>query len=170
MSLAAITVGLGLLVLSAYIIVAPWRTAGAGAYATPAATPARWRGGPVTAGELKSQRETTYAALADLDIDHQLGKVNAEDYQRTRAALLTQAMTALQGLDRAQADLEREVENLVQARRKGLLTCAKCGGSLEPDDRFCYRCGAPTQVRCPSCDALTAANDHFCRACGTNLG
>jgi hypothetical protein len=170
MSLSSITVGLGLLVLSAYIITTPWRAARVGAYATPAPRPASRASGPLTAVELESQRDTTYAALADLDIDHELGKVNAEDYQRTRAALLAQAVTALQGLDRAQADLEREVESLVQARRKGLLTCPTCGGDLGPEDRFCSHCGGPAQLHCPKCNTRAAADDHFCRACGASLG
>jgi hypothetical protein len=170
MTLGAITVGLGLLVLSAYIIVTPWRAVRASAYPAAALKPVSRPSAPPTAVELESQRDATYAALADLDIDHELGKVNAEDYQRTRAALLTQAVTALQGLDQAQADLEREVEGLVQARRKGLLTCPTCGGDLGPDDKFCSHCGGAAQLRCAKCNTRAAADDHFCRACGASLG
>lgn len=170
MSLSAVTIGLGLLMLSAYIIAMPWRAARAGVYATPALRSATRHGAPLTELELKSQRDATYAALADLDIDHQLGKVNAEDYRRTRAALLMQAVTALQGLDRAQADLENEVERLVQARRNGLLTCPTCDGNQGPDDKFCSHCGATAQLRCSRCNTRAAADDRFCRACGTALG
>lgn len=39
---------------------------------------------------LKSQRGAVYAALTELDIHHELRrKINTDDYQRTRAALLT---------------------------------------------------------------------------------
>jgi hypothetical protein len=170
MSLASITVGLGLLVLSAYIVASPWRAARAGAFPTPALWPAGRPSAPTPAVELESQRDSTYAALADLGIDHDLGKVNAEDYQRTRAALLTQAVSALQGLDQVQADLEREVESLVQARRKGVLTCPTCGGDLGPQDEFCSHCGGSAQLHCPKCNTRAAADHHFCRACGASLG
>jgi hypothetical protein len=174
MSLGAITVGLGLLFLCTYVIVTPWRTAASRSRSTPgskmAVPPVAVAAEPPAPLSMTSQRDAVYAALAELDIDHDLGKLNADDYQRTRAALLTQAVGVLQKLDQAQADLEKEVETLVQSRLKSFLTCRNCGGSLEPDDKFCYHCGKPTQVRCPSCNAPVAADDRFCRACGTALG
>ena len=179
MSLGAITVGLGLLLLSTYVIVTPWRASSGRAAASRsrlapgskvAVPPVALAVEPQAALSLESQRDAVYAALAELDIDHELGKINAEDYQRTRAVLLTQAVGVLQRMDQAQAELETEVEALVQTRRKSFLTCPNCGGSLEPDDKFCYHCGAAAQRRCPTCNVRADADDQFCRACGTALG
>ena len=30
------------------------------------------------------------------------------------------------------------------------MTCKKCGTSLEPNDRFCYACGAPVEPQAPT--------------------
>lgn len=142
---------------------------------------------------LEAQRDAAYAALADLDFDHGLGKLNEDDYQTVRARLLAQAVAALRGLDAA-ADIESQVEALVRSRRAALQTngralnaqrsstthpsdsnapvaryCVGCGAALSPDDRFCAKCGTPVAARCPQCGAAVQAEDRFCVGCGASL-
>ncbi len=146
----------------------------------------------------EAQRDAAYAALADLDFDHGLGKLNEDDYQMVRARLLAQAVAALRGLDAAAADIESQVEALVRSRRAALQTngralnaqrsstthpsdsnapvarpllhrCVGCGAALSPDDRFCAKCGTPVAARCPQCGAAVQAEDRFCVGCGASL-
>lgn len=50
------------------------------------------------------------------------------------------------------------------------LTCASCGGPLDPERRACAHCGAVCQTRrCAGCLALNIAGDRNCRACGRLL-
>jgi hypothetical protein len=85
------------------------------------------------------EREAVYAALRDLEHDHETAKVSDEDY-----ALMRQELRA-----RAAALLRAEAE----APRPGALRppaplaapaagCRSCGAAPRPGDRFCARCGA----------------------------
>jgi rRNA maturation endonuclease Nob1 len=192
MSLGAILVGLGLLLLSVFAITEPWRRPPGPAQApkTPVAASVLQAAPPA----LEAQRDAAYAALADLDFDHSLGKLNEEDYRTVRARLLAQAVAALRELDATAADIESQVEALVRSRRAALQTngrvqnvqrsaaprsnnqnapvtlyCVGCGAVLGPDDHFCGKCGTPVDARCPRCGAAVQADDHFCARCGAPL-
>lgn len=55
--------------------------------------------------------------------------------------------------------------------------CSRCGAELQPDQRFCGNCGAPTgrvalavdAPVCPACQALVPAHARFCPECGAPL-
>jgi serine/threonine-protein kinase len=47
--------------------------------------------------------------------------------------------------------------------------CAKCGGSVLPDDKFCANCGTRVERTCPACGVLLLASDRFCPDCGAVL-
>ncbi len=172
MSFGAILVGVGLLLLSVFAIARPWRRSSG-----PTRTPEAPAAAPVLQAApptLEAQRDAAYAALADLDFDRGLGKLNEDDYQTVRARLLAQAVVALRGLDAAAADIESQVEALVRSRLAALQThgralhaersstmhpsdpnapvaryCVGCGAALSPADRFCARCGTPGAARYP---------------------
>lgn len=139
-----------------------------------------------SAGSLAERRDAIYGALADLDFDRSIGKLNDDDYQVVRSQLMAQAVEVLQQLDTSSAGIESQVEALVRARRGvaparpsgarpsalfGAMNvyCTGCGSVLKPDDHFCGKCGAPVAARCPHCDAAVGATDGFCIRCGTPL-
>jgi hypothetical protein len=83
--------------------------------------------------ELEARREALYAALKDLEFDHEMGKLSAEDYAALRERYTVQAVAVLQQLDALAAEeppvvgqgdaaLDEELEREVAARRRGEAT------------------------------------------------
>ena len=143
MYIGSILVGLALFFAGTFVITRPW-------WGHPAPKQAD---APLRLASLETQRDATYAALADLEFDHSAGKVNEEDYRLVHARLMAQAVGVLRQLD-AVADVETQIEALVRSHRDqralrvptrtGLRTagCPACGSAVAANDRFCGRCGA----------------------------
>jgi hypothetical protein len=123
---------------------------------------------------LKAERDRVINSLQELDFDHHLGKIPAEDYPEQRAALLQKGADILRKLDelapaitsgtKAESRIEKaaaagradssaksetlsdeEIESMIATRRKQAKS--KSAG-------FCPKCGKPVLVAdkfCPSC-------------------
>lgn len=48
------------------------------------------------------------------------------------------------------------------------ISCAICGNSLSPDQRYCGRCGEEVNC-CDNCGTTYAKNQKYCRGCGKPL-
>ncbi len=191
MSIGSILIGAGLLWLSFTVVLRPWRAHNDELSETQGDEQGA-SGNALTASSLTARRDSIYGALADLDFDRSIGKLNDDDYQVVRSQLMAQAVDVLKQIDTAstsaasEASIESDVEALVRARRKeaparqsggrqGALVgsinvyCTGCGSALKPDDDFCGKCGRPVANRCPHCDAAVGAGDAFCIRCGTRL-
>ncbi len=117
-------------------------------------------------GDLMAQRDGLYATLHDLDLDYQLGKLDAEDYGALREKYLSRAAVVLQELDAVgdtpanastlDAEIEKEIAALRrrtptqpspvqrgrdEGRGRATLQCSNCGRAYSRGDRFCARCG-----------------------------
>ena len=116
---------------------------------------------------LMAERERLINALQELDFDHSLGKIPAEDYPTQRAELLQKGADVLKKLDsftpnaypngkrerNAVSRLENaatisddELESMLAARRKTRKEksagfCPRCGKPILVSDRFCPNCG-----------------------------
>lgn len=78
------------------------------------------------------ERESIYAAIRDLEHDHETGKISEADYAAMRDELRARAV----------ALLRREREGAVDAEQSGTPPrCAACGGEVGATDRFCSHCG-----------------------------
>lgn len=112
----------------------------------------------VTAGEhrlsaLQAERDKILTMIREIEMDHAMGKIGADDFRAQRAALVARGASVLRELDMQGAaaapdDLDAAIEAAVAARRgrtppgpKGF--CTRCGQPLQRGDRFCPRCGAP---------------------------
>ncbi len=131
-------------------------------------------GDPVTE-QLVVQRDSTYAAIKDLEFDHAMGKLSNADYQMMRAKYEAKAVAILQELDnqtaarhpRAAGDetIEREVQQLRKSTR-----CPQCKAQVAPSDVFCAKCGTSLRgPRCPACGTRTSVGDRFCARCGSAI-
>lgn len=101
------------------------------------------------------QRDSTYAAIKDLEFDHAMSKLSDADYKSLRGKYETKAVGILQELDgltaaqkrRARPALSDEaIERQVQQLRGGAAKttrCDKCGTTAGARDRYCAKCGAP---------------------------
>lgn len=122
-----------------------------------------------------AEKERLISAIQELDFDHALGKIPAEDYPIQRAALLAQTAKILERIDAlrkqqlvantpaqpsrqstharrptlVEASPDDELEALIANRRRD--RAEKAAG-------FCPQCGKPVQQ-----------SDRFCSKCGTPL-
>lgn len=97
-------------------------------------------------------RDELFATIVALDFDHDVGKLDEDEYRQERDDLKRQAMVVLRLLDDAGSGAEADGE----VRRF----------SSEPDDRSLPGGGA-LGTACASCGARVEAGDRFCSACGS---
>ena len=135
---------------------------------------------------LLAERDRLVMALQELDFDHALGKVPAEDYPVTRSGLMRSAADVLRKLDALQArqnppaeDVEQRIEAVIAARRADAavgkvaqvtpapvatdddlenLIAARKAARKEKSAGFCTQCGKAIQL-----------SDRFCPHCGKRL-
>jgi hypothetical protein len=109
---------------------------------------------------LQDERERLLSAIAELDMDYSMGKLEPQDYEAERAAKMARGADVLRRIDvlhggaeaiSAQsspivADLETRIAEL---RKHGdpqtRNLCPTCGHEISADDRFCSRCGSPIE-------------------------
>lgn len=117
----------------------------------------------VSLEQLRADRERLRAQLRELDADFETGKLAPAEYERLRARRLqqieatTRAIREAEGLqepvpgphgDAAPEEaLDRELERRIAARKHLLAqlegtSCPSCATPVQPEDRFCRRCGA----------------------------
>ncbi len=116
----------------------------------------------VSLEQLEADRGRLRAQLRELDMDFETGKLARDEYEKLRARRVQQIEATTLAIRDAQrlleetpapsapldrAELGRELEERIAARRRRLAeldasACPGCGIAIDPDDRFCRRCGA----------------------------
>ncbi|GIK53532.1 MAG: hypothetical protein BroJett014_25050 [Planctomycetota bacterium] len=90
--------------------------------------------------------EAMLLALRDLELDHELGVVEAAEYAQLRTQLMSQAAQALQQTEQTQRRLDAAIETAVRVRRQQrnpTTGCPDCRQPVAVDDKFCAACGIP---------------------------
>jgi ribosomal protein L32 len=142
--------------------------------------------------KLLAERDTLYAAIRDLDLDFQTGKLVEADYRAMRDKYIAQGVEILKeldalGVDRRpeaadrfprQATAVDEIEAAVQARRQSK---SQVADRVTEEDEIEAAIRARRQAKissqqsivsnqtCPSCGAPFDPADRFCAKCGTAL-
>jgi len=114
----------------------------------------RWRtdAGALEIERIDHERALAMQGLRELEFDHEMGKVDAADYQSLRASLENRALAAMTALDRAR--------NLpLQPRRIGSVA-PLASSSRDPAQRANF---------CPQCGARSTMGHNFCGECGASL-
>ena len=98
--------------------------------------------------QLFERKEQLLGEIVELELDRELGKVSAEDFQRLFAELEAETLAIIGELDRlngASSDqFERRIEEEVAALRQKTAAprCHSCGALRREGDLFCPQCGA----------------------------
>jgi NADH pyrophosphatase NudC (nudix superfamily) len=130
---------------------------------------------------LMAERDRLITALQELDFDHALGKIPAEDYPAMRSDLLQRAsetlrkLYALQPQNVASADAESRVEAVIAARRADAAV-QKSGNRDVSDDDLEDLVASRRAARkeksagfCPKCGKPVLRTDRFCPHCGKSI-
>ena len=138
---------------------------------------------------LLAERDRLLNALQELDFDHGLGKIPAEDYQPQRSALLQRAANVLRELDAigeagSPTSAEEWVEQAVAARRAdgmqkarmaeaGAVAVVDAPVEAARDDDLEMLIASRRKQRqeksggfCPKCGRPVQKSDKFCSNCG----
>ena len=98
--------------------------------------------------QLFERKEQLLGEIVELELDRELGKVSAEDFQRLFAELEAETLAVIGELDRingaSTSQFERRIEEEVAALRQKTATsrCHSCGALRREGDLFCPQCGA----------------------------
>ncbi|MGD0947957.1 MAG: hypothetical protein ABSA52_11040 [Candidatus Binatia bacterium] len=129
-----IAIGILMVIVAAAYVAAPFF----------ASTPAAEFSGtkPVTASEREHwerQKLEAYAAIKEVEFDHQMGKLSEADFAAIRDKYAAQALEAIAALDAASAAPLRQALTGRRARR--IAYCPSCGVSPPARANFCPGCG-----------------------------
>jgi len=137
--------------------------------------------------QLLAERDALYAAIRDLDLDFQTGKLLEADYLAMRDKYMARGVEILKQLDALQVDRRQlgadrmppkagadNVEAAVQARRAGRAWPQIVEDEIETEVHARRRSQAAQQKsearpKCPSCGFPVDPTDRFCGKCGAAL-
>ena len=131
---------------------------------------------------LMAERDRLITALQEIDFDHTLGKIPAEDYPATRAELMQHAAEVLRKLDAFQVlqaapvDAESRIEAVIAARRADAAQQKPTSSAFQSDDDLEALIASRKAVRkeksagfCTQCGKAVLRSDRFCPNCGKPL-
>ena len=97
--------------------------------------------------QLYERKEQLLGAIVELELDHEIGKVPEEDFQRLFNQLESEALATIGKLDQlngaGSSELESRIEAEVAALRQSaaIPSCTTCGAPRRDGDQFCPQCG-----------------------------
>lgn len=136
---------------------------------------------------LLADRDRFLTALQELDFDHRLGKIPAEDYPEMRSSMLHDAALVLRKLDEIQGGMQQDsaedrIEQVIAARRADAAVARSGNGTaavkvpLRQNDDLENLIASRRRERqeksagfCPKCGKPAQKSDRFCSRCGTTL-
>ncbi len=116
------------------------------------------RVGSSRSDSLLAEKDRLLLAIEELDQEFELEKISAEEHNRNRDILLSEAAEIIKQLDKLQKpssskqknsapqETDDDLERLINERRQQLRTeksliCPKCGKAVDAGAQFCSHCG-----------------------------
>ena len=113
---------------------------------------------------LYERKEQLLGAIVELELDREIGKIPAEDFQRNFAQLEAEALAVIAELDQLNGagsdEMERRIEAEVAALRQQGAGRQEADPAAEKAPRYNY---------CANCGAPRREGDRFCPQCGVAL-
>ena len=91
---------------------------------------------------LLSRKDSIYMAIKDLEFDYSTGKLSEEDYADLREKFSAEAATVIAEVEVMRSGGQPEAKSTATATIEPDSSCAACGFTYEPGDKFCQSCGA----------------------------
>jgi hypothetical protein len=121
---------------------------------------------------LMSEKDRLFAALQELDADHDLGKLPADVYASERANLLLAAARVLRVIDETEAQL-KPLEPVENGSSAAILEIPLQDGALDGiEEMVAARRRSRNEKSagfCPHCGKVIQKSDQFCPACGSKV-
>ncbi len=127
---------------------------------------------------LKAERDRVINSLQELDFDHNLGKVPAEDYPEQRSLLLQKGADVLRKLDElapAAASARNAETRIEKAAAASRADSSSTAAEINDDDIESMISMRRKQHKgksagfCPKCGKPVLVSDKFCPSCGKSL-
>ena len=104
---------------------------------------------PIDGGtqQLYERKELLLGTMVELELDHEIGKVPEDDFQRLFDQFESEALATIGKLDQlnggGSSELESRIDAEVAALRQSsaIPSCTKCGAPRRDGDQFCPQCG-----------------------------
>ncbi len=90
------------------------------------------------AADLVARKESIYAAIKEIEFDHEMGKLSDEDFHALREQYKQEAVNLLKKIDEV---ARRQAKSKGKKRKKGGAFCWVCGTAITAHDKFCANCG-----------------------------
>ena len=99
---------------------------------------------------LMDRKTSIFGNLKDLALEHEMGRLSDDDFERLEAGYKADAVAILQKLEQmgASESLEASIEKDIASRktkrsahRHDKTLCPSCGAEIIPGKRFCADCG-----------------------------
>lgn len=135
--------------------------------------------------ELIRQKESSYAAINELEMDHRTGKISETDYKNLYEVYKAEALKAIRVLKEWETGNsgpgDTAIEEEIEMRRQELelqvetaeehdhIPCPACGTVNQPGRISCSECGADLRQMCRLCGRANPPHSRFCRSCGESL-
>jgi hypothetical protein len=142
MTTSSILFGVGLALLTGFYIIRPFYQRSQGSLSNRSGGERR---------ELLEQKAAVYAAIREIDIDVQTGKLEPTDHRFLRQRYLNEGVAVLKALDDLLVadEIDAAIESDLERLRVGEPlsssdgdVCPACGVPVDLADRFCAKCGA----------------------------
>lgn len=177
MEIGAILFSLAMLLLVAAYVLQPLAGSGRGGY----------RDSNRELSALQAERDRVLDSIQEIDMDHSMGKVSEEDYQRQRQALALEGAEILRKIDKLQLSLDAEPrgktpeieleaavaelrgKSSVESRELEAAGTEARGKSSAPSPQKAQGASDPIEVACPTCGEGIVRRDRFCSNCGEAL-